>query len=142
LIKWEFYPNSSRKGAKAQRTQSCCSKSLSGSSRPLKCGSFFLYTEEIIFFAQPQIIREEAVFIGINTLIPSSSSAYKIAASAPPRETLPNKSIKRSVVRKFCEGSVNAADLGPVKIRRDKGEITLYKAEKDFFECGISRLLK
>jgi len=131
LIKWEFYPNSSRKGAKAQRTQSCCSKSLSGSSRPLKCGSFFLYTEEINFFAQPQIIREEAIFIGINALCDSVPSCKS-----------PSKSIRRSVVRQFCEGSVNAADLGSVKIRREKGNITISTAKKEFFECGISRLLK
>ncbi|MCL2196659.1 MAG: tRNA lysidine(34) synthetase TilS [Treponema sp.] len=96
---------------------------------------FSLSTEDANFFAQPQIVREEAVFQAINTLLPSASSA-------PPREILLNLSIKRSVVRHFCEGSVNAADLGPVKIRRERENITISTAKKDFFECGISRLLK
>jgi len=90
-----------------------------------------LLTNETIFFAQSQIIREEAVFIGINALCDSVPSCES-----------PSKSIRRSVVRRFCEGSVNAADLGPVKIRREKGNITLSGVKKDFFECGISRLLK
>jgi len=90
-----------------------------------------LFTDEANFFAQPLIIREEAVFIAIN-----------IFTSAALRELITIKSIKRSVIRKFCEGSVNAADLGAVKIRREKGKIIVFKARKEFFENGISRLIK
>jgi len=86
-----------------------------------------LFTDESNFFSQSRIIREEAVFSGINALFPSVSGS---------------RSIKRSVVRRFCEGSLKAADLGIAKIRREKGKIAVYGAKNDFFECGISRLLK
>jgi tRNA(Ile)-lysidine synthase len=88
-----------------------------------------LFTNEKNFFTQPLIIREEAVFQGINIFSSlcdpkSGHGSSKI------------KSIKRAVVRKFCAGNfvaessaaagcVNAADLGPVRIRRKKGKVLL-----------------
>ena len=82
-----------------------------------------LSADEANFFAQPLIVREEALFLGID--------AIKITG---------DKSVKRAVVRKFCEGSVSAADLGPVKVRREKGKILLSCVKKEFFECGVSRV--
>jgi len=87
-----------------------------------------LFTDEANFFAQPQIIREEALFQAIDIALLGAKNM---------------RSVKRAVVRRFCEGSLNAADLGSVKVRREKGNITISAAPvKDFFECGISRLLK
>jgi len=86
-----------------------------------------LFTNEENFFKQPLILREEAVFQGINAL--SLQDKFR------------EKSIKRTVVRKFCEGKVNAADLGSVRLRREKGKILLSRAEKEYFECGVSRLI-
>jgi len=97
----------------------------------------FVFTDFDNFLKQPLIIREEAVFQAINLL----SSFRASVPFAPLREHLPDKSIKRSVVRRFCEGAVNAADLGSVKIRREKGKILVYKTKKEFFESGISRLI-
>jgi tRNA(Ile)-lysidine synthase len=81
-----------------------------------------LITEEAVFFAQPQIIREEAVFQGINLL---SSS----------------RNVRRIVVRHFCLGEINACDLGPARISKKNGKITLTPAKNDYFESGVSRLI-
>jgi len=79
------------------------------------------------FFAQEQIIREEAVFQAVDELLKSKKN---------PRP------VKRVVVRRFCEGSVNAADLGPVKIKCEGERIILSRSQKEYFESGISRLLR
>jgi len=103
-----------------------------------------IHTDEKNFFIQPLILREEAVFYGIDIL--SSIRvlcALKTESFMPPCEHLsPAKSIKRKAVRQFCEGNSNAADLGFVKIKRENGKIFLLKAGKECFESGISRLIK
>jgi len=78
------------------------------------------------FFAQSQIIREEALFQAIDELLKG-------------KENL--KSVKRTVVRKFCAGLVNAADLGVVKVRREGEKVTVSLVKKEYFERGVSRLL-
>jgi len=89
--------------------------------------SHAVFTEAKNFFAQDQIIREEAVFLAIDELLKNKKN---------PRP------VKRAVVRRFCAGVVNAADLGPVKIVREGEKIILSRAQKEFFENGISRLLR
>jgi len=79
------------------------------------------------FFAQEQIIREEAVFQAVDKLLESK------------KNPLP---VKRAVVRHFCAGAVNAAELGPVKISRKNDKIFISRAKKERFESGISRLVK
>ena len=91
-------------------------------------GKGFISAEEKNFFEQPQIIREEAVFQAINSLVPA-------------RKALQVKSIRRAVVRRFCESKVNAADLGPVRIKRENGAISISKMKKEYFERGFSRLM-
>jgi len=88
---------------------------------------FSVFTEVENFFAQEQIIREEAVFQAIDELLKSKKN---------PRP------VKRAVVRRFCAGTVNAADLGPVKINREGNKIFLSLAQKEYFESGISQLLR
>ena len=85
-----------------------------------------VFTEAKNFFAQEQIIREEAVFQAIDELLKNKKS---------PRP------VKRAVVRRFCAGTVNAADLGHVRIKREGEKIILSLAQKEYFESGISRLL-
>jgi tRNA(Ile)-lysidine synthase len=84
-------------------------------------------TEAENFFTQDQIIREEAVFLAIDELLKNRKN---------PRP------VKRAVVRRFCSGTVNAAALGPVKISREGKKILLSLTQKEFFESGISRLVK
>jgi len=86
-----------------------------------------VFTEAKNFFAQEQIIREEAVFQAIDELLKSKKN---------PRP------IKRAIVRRFCASTVNAADLGPVKIVHKGEKIILSLAQKEYFESGISRLLR
>jgi len=86
-----------------------------------------VFTEVKNFFSQEQIIREEAVFQAIDELLKNKKN---------PRP------IKRSVVRRFCAGTVNAADLGPVKIKREGERIILSRSQKEYFESGLSRLIR
>lgn len=84
------------------------------------------------FFSQPQIIREEALFQAID-LFPSLRD---------------KTAIKRSVVRKFCngskgdDGSVNAADLGSLRVKKSGGKVTLTPMLREYFEKGFSLLIK
>jgi len=79
------------------------------------------------FFTQPRIIREEAVFQGIDRLLAGKESC------AP---------VKRSVVRRFCAGNVTAADLGPLRVRREGGRLVLALKKKECYERGFSLLIK
>jgi tRNA(Ile)-lysidine synthase len=79
------------------------------------------------FFAQPQIIREEAVFFAVDRLLTGRKSSVPV---------------KRSVVRKFCAGIVPAADLGPVRLRREGETVALSLCGQNFCERGFSLLIK
>ena len=119
-IKWEFFVKTSRQDAKTQSSQR-------------KKEIEYVSTDEVVFFKQPQIIREEAIFNAINILFSSFASL---------RGNPTAKSVRRAVVRRFCEGKVNAADLGSVRVKRGNGKITLSKADKKHFERGFSRLIQ
>jgi len=86
-----------------------------------------LVTGEENFFSAGKIVREEAVFYAIDKL------------SAGDGE--PARSIKRSVIRRFCSGSANAADLGALTLRREGGKVTLSPNKGDFYEKGFSLLI-
>jgi len=89
-----------------------------------------LITEAQNFFSQPQIIREEALFIAVDIL---QEKAQKSGAGAVP---------KRQVVSRFCAGSVSAV-LGLLKVRQKNGEIVMSSVKKDnFSEAGFSLLIK
>ena len=79
------------------------------------------------FFSQPEIIREEALFLGIDLFLAG------VKNPAP---------VKRSVLRRFCSGLVTAADLGPLRIKRDGSRILLFAGNNDVFERGFSLLIK
>jgi tRNA(Ile)-lysidine synthase len=85
------------------------------------------FTDEGNFFAQPQIIREEALFQGIDVLLSGRKN---------PRP------VKRSSLRLFCAGFAAAADLGPVRLRREGGRVILSRVRKEFYESGFSLLIK
>jgi len=88
-----------------------------------------LVTDEENFFSVSEIIREEAVFYGIDKL-------------ASQGEEFQAHSIKRSVIRHFCSGSVNAADLGPLTLKREDGKVALSPKNRDFSESSFSLLIK
>jgi hypothetical protein len=96
------------------------------------------------FFAQPLIVREEAVFHGLNIF--SSSSASPLLKL--PRKRLgansscDTKPVKRSTVRRFCSGAVQAADLGAFRIKQKDGKIVIFSAKKGPQETGFALLIK
>jgi tRNA(Ile)-lysidine synthase len=69
-----------------------------------------LYTNAGTFFAQPPIIREEALFQGIDQLLPAARASH---------------TIKRKNIHRFCEGGITAIDLGPLRLTRDSHRITI-----------------
>jgi tRNA(Ile)-lysidine synthase len=89
-----------------------------------------LRTGEALFFSQPGIIREEAVFGGIDRL--AGGALF---------------SAGRKNVRAFCAGNLKAADLGyPVpetafRVRREGGFVVLSPDER-IGERGFSLLIK
>jgi len=89
-----------------------------------------LVTEAENFFSQPQIIREEALFMAVDIL---QEKAQKSGACAVP---------KRQVVSRFCAGSVSAV-LGSLKVSQENGEIVLSAVKKgNSSETGFSLLIK
>jgi tRNA(Ile)-lysidine synthase len=80
-----------------------------------------LTTDYQLFSAEPPIIREEALFQGINRL------------GLPVR-------IKRKNIRRFAEGSHTVLDLGQLRIKRDSRQITIF-AVTDDPEKGFSLLI-
>ncbi|MDR0495249.1 MAG: tRNA lysidine(34) synthetase TilS [Treponema sp.] len=74
------------------------------------------------FFAQPAIIREEALFQGINKLGISGK-------------------IKRANIRRFAQGKAAAADLGFAQLRKNAQQVTIsIKPHKDDLESFPSSL--
>jgi len=90
-------------------------------------------TDEENFFAQPQIIREEAVFQGVDRLLSGREGcAAKEGCAA----------VKRAVVRRFCAGNETAVDLGLLRVRRKGGKLVLAVKKKECYESGFSLLIK
>jgi len=89
-----------------------------------------LYTNAEVFFAQPAIIREEALFQGIDRLLPGS-----------PKTALPRKTkrvnIRRVNIRRFSEGAVTAVDLGPLDLRRKGEHIVLSVKQNKARRSGV-----
>jgi tRNA(Ile)-lysidine synthase len=79
------------------------------------------------FFSQPAVIREEALFRGIDALLKDSKG---------------HAAVKRAAVRQFCTGRFRAADLGPARALRGTGHIRLKRSGTLPFETGFSLLIK
>ncbi|MCL2442458.1 MAG: tRNA lysidine(34) synthetase TilS [Treponema sp.] len=125
----EFFP-SWKKGVEVMaQTQSLTAGFINNEAQArIKWEINSFYSTDIDnFYMQPLIIREEALFLAIDELLKNVKNP---------------RSVKRAVVRRFCAGDITAADLGPVRIRQEKGKILLFKAQKEFFESGVSLLIK
>jgi tRNA(Ile)-lysidine synthase len=79
------------------------------------------------FFSLPQIIREEALFQGIDRLLVGGKNPVPV---------------RRAIVRKFCMGTVTASDLGPLRAMREGEKVVLSAVKKPVFERGFSLLIK
>jgi len=73
-----------------------------------------LCTDAGVFFAQPVIVREEALFQGIDRL----QRNLRLPAQLP-------KTIKRANIRRFCEGGKKAVDLGPMRLCKDSKKVII-----------------
>ena len=78
------------------------------------------------FFAQNAIIREEALFQGIDRLLAG-------------RGAVP---VKRAGLRRFCAGELKAADLGPVRLRREAAQVLVSTRQSSISERGFALLIK
>jgi tRNA(Ile)-lysidine synthase len=92
------------------------------------------------FFAQPPILREEALFLGIDRLLAGASGfpgpgAGKTGTGNPPR-------IKRRNLRYFSRGDCAALDLGAYRVRRSPSQVILAGAGPGSRETGFSLLIK
>jgi tRNA(Ile)-lysidine synthase len=85
-----------------------------------------LRTDAGVFFSQPPLVREEALFQGLDRLLKEESAA----------------SIRRAVLRRFCGGEDSAADLGPLRIRREASFLFLSPSKAEVSETGFSLLIK
>jgi tRNA(Ile)-lysidine synthase len=90
-----------------------------------------LHTGADNFFSQPLIIREEALFLGIDKLF---SPAGKERAEHPVL-------VKRSSLRKFSRGE-QALDLGFCRIRKTASRIVISGEHVKTHEAGFSLLIK
>jgi tRNA(Ile)-lysidine synthase len=82
------------------------------------------------FFSVPAIVREQALFQGINRL---QAARRGVPAEVP---------IKRRSLRVFCSGEKNAVDLGSFTIKRTASFVTLARARDSGSERGFSLLIK
>ncbi|MCL2044302.1 MAG: tRNA lysidine(34) synthetase TilS [Treponema sp.] len=85
----------------------------------------YLHTDANNFFSQPAIIREEALFQGINKLVQK------------PLDT----SVKRTTIRHFSDGGVKAADCGSFKLLHENEYIIISVVQKTGSEYGFSLLI-
>jgi len=88
----------------AARVQWGCAKGALGT------GEQGLGTDADAFFAQPLIIREEALFQAIDRLLQSCRVS---------------RTIKRKNISRFCEGNITAIDLGSLRISKDPRHIII-----------------
>jgi len=107
-----------------------------------------VFTDSENFFFQPIVVREEAIFQGIGLLMNIRNISHKNTSNLRfgvqkrrGNKRKKERSFKRSVIRKFCEGKINTADLGYVQLRQENGKVLLSRNQKEFFECGVSRLI-
>jgi tRNA(Ile)-lysidine synthase len=98
------------------------------------CGDAFATGAEV-FFSQPEIIREEALFQGIDLRFAKRSfkKNEKNADTFKPR---------RSVIRRFCAKNVNTADLGLLRAENIEKRVIISACAKGPSENGFTLLIK
>jgi tRNA(Ile)-lysidine synthase len=85
---------------------------------------FIARTGREVFFSRPEIIREEALFQGLD-LLGAKRSRYR-----------------RAVIRLFCEGRTAGADLGGVEVLSEGSHVILVPRLVRGVEKGFSLLIK
>jgi tRNA(Ile)-lysidine synthase len=85
-----------------------------------------LRVSDAIFFSQPEIIREEGIFLAADRLSRGREAA------AP----------RRGSVRRFTRGGCKALDLGELRLERSKGWVVAVPRLRELSEEGFSLLIK
>jgi tRNA(Ile)-lysidine synthase len=86
-----------------------------------------LSTDADSFFAQSGIIREQALFAGIDQILSCRKNPVRV---------------RRAALRRFCAGCTAAVDLGPLRIRLERGRIVLSAPGSSNLEYGFLLLIK
>ncbi|MCL2139641.1 MAG: tRNA lysidine(34) synthetase TilS, partial [Treponema sp.] len=136
----EFFPHWRKPLASLAETQALCADFIRKEAERLvvwqplpEAGRNALSSSAEVFFALPAIIREEAVFQGINAALAQKLSG--VSAFLHQRE------VKRLPVRRFSRKEIKEADLGILWLQQKNGRIVLCFAD-DAFEYGFSLLIK
>ena len=79
------------------------------------------------FFAEPAIIREEALFLALDILTKNDND---------------RKNPRRDTLRSFAQGIETAVDLGQTRLENKNGWITARKTTRQTVERGFSVLIK
>ncbi|MDR2433299.1 MAG: tRNA lysidine(34) synthetase TilS [Treponema sp.] len=125
----ECFPHWQKGLAALAETQALAAAFIDGETGRVNwtaAGSRTLGTDAQNFFAQAAIVREEALFRGIDRLL---------AGTFP----VP---VKRAGLRRFCGELTKAADLGPVWVRREEGRVVVSLKKPRTVESGFSLLIK
>jgi tRNA(Ile)-lysidine synthase len=92
------------------------------------------------FFAEPEIVREEALFLAADRLKAEGRGAGE-AGFAPDRGREAGEP-RREVLRRFARGGLSALDAGPLRLEI-RGERIFALSRGDFLhEAGFFRLIK
>jgi tRNA(Ile)-lysidine synthase len=142
----EFFPQWRKGLLGLGETQALAAAFLSGEARrriPWEPDRGALKTRAEAFFAELEILREEALFLAADLLAagkPAEASRYAGTLGdggkyrAPPR---------RAALRRAVSGALTgAADLGPIRLERGKDHIRVKPSEPDCFDRGFSLLIK
>jgi tRNA(Ile)-lysidine synthase len=90
-----------------------------------------LRTPAAPFFLQPEIIREEALFLGIDIL----------NGQNPAKKRLKQTTVKRSSLRQFSSGEKTSADLGAYRIEMKNGFVIISGRRPAIHEEGFGLLI-
>jgi tRNA(Ile)-lysidine synthase len=130
----EFFPQWRKGLLGLGETQALTAAFLAGEARrriPWEQDGGMLKTPAASFFAEPEILREEALFLAADLLAAAGAGGKR---KAPPR---------RAALRRAVSGALTrAADLGPVRLEREKDRIRVKPPEPDRADRGFSLLIK
>jgi tRNA(Ile)-lysidine synthase len=133
----EFFPSWRRGLPALGETQALAAAFLADEARrrvPWAPGGGGVETPAAAFFGEPEIIREEALFLAAGVLAASRRAG---AAGKP------GKGPRRAVLRRAVSGPLNkAADLGPVRLEMAADRIRVKPAGPGCFDRGFSLLIK
>jgi tRNA(Ile)-lysidine synthase len=93
-----------------------------------------------VFFAQPEIIREEALFALTDTIKREAAVAEKAPAPDPPPKEAPPP--RRFSLRPFAEGKISAVDLGLLRLDSRGTAVTVLPRRARTHAEGFSLLIK